>query len=115
MVKVTHPAVSVRYQNRVVESLYLHTVALRNTGNRALKNQKVMIKLPGGGEIVQRELQTPRGADFPTDLETSQLLSVTLDLLNPRERLVVTVTVIDSPTDALEVIARGENLVFKEI
>ena len=89
-------------------------VTLRNIGNRPLLDLPIRIISPGGGEIVEHEVNAPQGAKFRSSLEESSQLLIECDLLNPGEEFSVGLTISDSANSRLDVTARAEYLEVKE-
>jgi hypothetical protein len=110
-----HTHLSMKYDEREINRLDSHAVAIRNIGNRPLTALPVRIEAQKGSQIVEHELAAPDGAHFSIAADNGNSLIVTCDLLNPGEVATVGVTVADSQDGSVKVIARGENLRVKDI
>ena len=115
IVKRGHSSLSLKFQNSDIERLDSHVVVLRNIGNRPLVKLPVRIDCPGAKSIVEHEVKCPDGSEIQTTLEKPHLLVVDLDLLNPEEAIEVGLTVVDSSEAQVQVVARAENLLLKEM
>ena len=110
-----HSKLAMKYDERDIVRLDSHTVQVRNIGNRALAKLPVRIESRNGGEIVEHELNAPEGAMFPVVMDGSNCLVITVELLNPGEAFSVGLTVADSRTGEVAVVARAEYLQVKAI
>jgi hypothetical protein len=98
------------YDHMPVSNLDSHEIVLRNIGNRPLTNLPVRIQSEPGSKIVAVEIRPPHGAAPAYELGHDCKAIVRIDLLNPRESLIVRLTVANASALTLAVTARAENL-----
>ena len=110
-----HPKLHITYEGREIERLHSHTILIRNIGNRALKDLPVWISSVDGSEIVEYETEIPEGSKYNISLEGNTSLKIECDLLNQDEAFSVGFTTLNSKSEAVKVVARGENVICKEI
>ena len=105
----------IEYKGQQIESLYSHQIIVRNAGNRALKDIDVQITCDGG-KFVEEIITNPQGANYTMTKENdSNKIVVKCDLLNKGELFTVGLTSINGKSENVSVIARGEDLICKEI
>src|SRR3954471_12534180 len=113
IIKADHSNINVSYGGKPIRRLDSHVVLARNIGNRPLTLLPVRIET--SGQIVNYEVQAPRGEKYSVDPEPADAIVVTPQLLNPGEALEVGLTVADGWSEEVSVIARGEMLQVKKI
>lgn len=115
IVEKKNKELEITYKGQAIERLFSHQVNLNNIGNRALKDFPIRISCDDG-QIVEFDTSFPAGANFQVELEPSkQTLVIHCDLLNCGEDFNVGLTVIDSKSKKISIIARAEDLKCKEM
>lgn len=108
------PEIEIFYKKNPVHRAVLHSIRFKNFGNRPLKDVPIILHPPSGlsgykavassDNLVKCEyFADPRG------------LGVKFDLLNPGEEALVAFTVFDCPDEKLQIAARQEGVVTKDI
>jgi hypothetical protein len=103
------------YDRMPVSGLDSHEIVLQNIGNRPLTHLPVRIQSEPGSKIVAVEIQPPHGAAPAHESSNDCTAIVKIDLLNPRESLIVRLTVANASALTLAVTARAENLSVRRI
>ena len=108
------PELEIFYKKNPVQRAVLHSIRFKNIGNRPLKETPIILHPPSG-------LGGYKAAATSTNLVNCEYfaaprgLGVKFDLLNPGEEVSVAFTGFDCPDEKLQIAARQEGVVTKDI
>jgi hypothetical protein len=108
----------VKYEEKDVLSVYLISLEILNTGNEAVENQPVNIRLSEGSQILDYSMKTdpPVGFGEIVDIDKeNNALDLKVALLNPQDRVMIEIVSIDNPDDAIEVFLKNANVITRVI
>ena len=108
----------VKYSGNDVSAVYLISLEIVNTGNEAVKNQPVNIRLSDGSIILDYSLKThpPVGFGDTTELKKEEnCLDIIIGLLNPEDRVAFEIVSIDNPDDSIDVYLKNANVITRVI
>jgi len=108
----------VKYADKDVSAVYLISLEVLNTGNEAVENQPVNIRLSEGSQILDYSLKTfpPVGfGDISEVKKENNALDLKVALINPEDRVIFEIVSIDNPDDAIEVFLKNANVLTRVI
>ena len=108
------------FDNQSVSSVYRFDLGLVNSGDVAIRDQPVTVRLAPGSTIVDRSIETEPMVGFGEIRyldSVSEELSLVIELLNPGNQVKLEILSINNPTDSIEVGLKNENVearIFKD-
>lgn len=100
------------YRDQPISYLHSHNMRLVNNGNRSLLNVPIYIKSHVGSKITDIDVYHPVGVKYTKIVGDDIELLITFDMLQPGEYVSIGMTVINSPTETLQISARADKLQF---
>jgi len=103
------------YDGSDVNSIFLHTVEVIHTGNDAIENQPITIKLDSHSTIVSFDIQTFPEEEFGTivhEIQGSQAKFI-VSLLNPNDKIIFQLISINNKSDEIKVFAKHPNVIYR--
>lgn len=103
----------VSYSGKKAESVYFISIEIINSGNEAITNQPVNIRLAPQTNIIDYSLKTmpPVGFGAVNEIEKNEnVLDISVDLLNPGDRVSFEIVSIDNEDDSIDIYMKNENV-----
>lgn len=104
---------TVSFAGNPVHTVYLITMDIINTGNEAVKNQPVIIRLAEKSHIIDYSTRTKPLVGFGNLIEIQKKdnsLDLQVELLNPGDMVSLEIVSIDNSSDKVEVYLKNANV-----
>jgi hypothetical protein len=103
------------FKGKPITRLDSHIVLLFNVGNRPLTDLLVRIVAHPQAKILEEETDAPAGMGVTTTIKNDVELNLVIDLLNPKERICTNLTISDSASGNIQILARIPGLSLIEL
>ncbi|GAW97959.1 MULTISPECIES: hypothetical protein [Colwellia] len=103
----------VKFSGNDVDAVYLISIEVINTGNEAITNQPVNIRLSDKSKIIDYSMKTfpPVGFGNITEIKKEDnCLDIKIDLLNPEDRVSFEIVSIDNIDDSIDIYLKNANV-----
>jgi hypothetical protein len=103
----------VTYAGERTNSVFLFNLEVFNSGNQAIGNQPVRIRLDQGAKIVGYTLKTQPEVGFGEIIETKRensALDLNIELLNPGDRIYIELISVNNASDMIDVYMKNANV-----
>jgi len=108
----------VSYSGKKAESVYFISLEVINSGNEAVENQPVNIRLAEKSNIIDYSMKTNPPVGFGAVNQVSQSangLDMTIDLMNPGDKVSFEIVSIDNEDDSIDVYLKNANVATRII
>ncbi len=106
----------VKYSGEQATSVFLFNLEVFNSGNQAVPNQPILIRLDSKAKIVGYSLKTEPEFGFGKIHELQHQndeLDLTIELLNPGDRVYVELISVNNASDMIEVYMKNANVICR--
>jgi len=106
----------VKYSGELATSVFLFNLEVFNSGNQAIGNQPVLIRLDDNAKIVGYSLKTEPEVGFGTISELQRQngeLDMSIELLNPGDRVYIELISVNNLSDQIEVYMKNANVISR--
>ncbi len=104
---------NISFEGSTVSSVYRFSLRIASTGNEAIRDQPINIRLEEGAEIVDYSINTKPEVGFGYIQEVQQtgnILDLNVELMNPGDKLDVEVLSLQNKSDEIGVYLKNENV-----
>ncbi|HHF3194536.1 TPA: hypothetical protein ACPJ2I_003985 [Vibrio alginolyticus] len=108
----------VSYSGKKADSVYFISLEVINSGNEAVENQPVNIRLAEKSNIIDYSLKTNPPVGFGAVNQVAQSangLDMTIELLNPGDKVSFEIVSIDNEDDSIDVYLKNANVATRVI
>lgn len=108
----------VKFSDKEVNAVYLISLEILNTGNEAVENQPVNIRLSDESQIIDYSTKTFPPVGFGDIAETKKEgngLDIEIALLNPGDRVTLEIVSIDNSDDSIDIYLKNANVTTQVI
>jgi hypothetical protein len=106
----------VKYSGEKATSVFLFNLEIFNSGNQAVANQPVLIRLDNNAKIVGYSLKTEPEVGFGKISELQRQngeLDLTIELLNPGDRVYLELISVNNASDMIDVYMKNANVICR--
>jgi len=106
----------VKYSGEQATSVFLFNLEIFNSGNQAVANQPVLIRLDNNAKIVGYSLKTEPEVGFGKISELQRQngeLDLTIELLNPGDRVYLELISVNNASDLIDVYMKNANVICR--
>lgn len=106
----------VKYSGEQATSVFLFNLEIFNSGNQAVANQPVLIRLDNKAKIVGYSLKTEPEVGFGKISELQRQngeLDLTIELLNPGDRVYLELISVNNASDMIDVYMKNANVICR--
>src|SRR4028118_504257 len=106
----------VKYSGEKATSVFLFNLEIFNSGNQAVANQPVLIRLDNNAKIVGYSLKTEPEVGFGKISELRRQngeLDLTIELLNPGDRVYLELISVNNASDLIDVYMKNANVICR--
>ena len=106
----------VKYSGELATSVFLFNLEVFNSGNQAIGNQPVLIRLDDNAKIVGYSLKTEPEVGFGKISELQRQngeLDMSIELLNPGDRVYIELISVNNLSDQIEVYMKNANVISR--
>ncbi|RUS93958.1 hypothetical protein DSM106972_094950 [Dulcicalothrix desertica PCC 7102] len=106
----------VKYSGEQATSVFLFNLEVFNSGNQAIGNQPVLIRLDNNAKIVGYNLKTEPVVGFGKISELQRQkgeLDFNIELLNPGDRIYLEVISVNNASDSIDVYMKNANVICR--
>jgi hypothetical protein len=103
----------VSYSGKKAESVYFISIEVINSGNEAITNQPINIRLAPRSNIIDYSLKTtpPIGFGGVNEIEKNEnVLDVMVEMMNPGDRVAFEIVSIDNEDDSIDIYMKNTNV-----
>ncbi|MGL5064456.1 MAG: hypothetical protein ACRC62_31090 [Microcoleus sp.] len=107
----------VKYSGEKATSVYLFSLDIFNSGNEAIKNQPILIRLDNNAKIVDYTLNTKPKVGFGKIREfqgQNSELDLTIELLNPGDRVYIELMSVNNTSELINVYMKNEGVIDRD-
>ena len=104
--------IEVKIDNESISSLYLFKLDILNTGNQAIRNQPVQLRLGEESKILSHSIETEPKVGFG-EVKKNIIdagIDLLIDLMNPGDKVSLSVMSHNNPEGVIEVYMKNENV-----
>jgi hypothetical protein len=104
----------VKYSGEQATSVFLFNLEVFNSGNQAVGNQPILIRLDNNAKIVGYSLKTEPEVGFGKISELQRQngeLDLTIELLNPGDRVYIELISVNNASDLIDVYMKNANVI----
>lgn len=103
----------VKYSGEQATSVFLFNLEVFNSGNQAVGNQPILIRLDNTAKIVGYSLKTEPEVGFGKihELHQNSELDLTIELLNPGDRVYIELISVNNASDLIDVYMKNANVI----
>lgn len=106
----------VKYSGELATSVFLFNLEIFNSGNQAIGNQPILIRLDKNAKIVGYSLKTEPEVGFGKISELQRQngeLDMSIELFNPSDRVYIELISVNNLSDQIEVYMKNANVVSR--
>ena len=105
----------VKYSGEQATSVFLFNLEVFNSGNQAVGNQPILIRLDNTAKIVGYSLKTEPEVGFGKihELHQNSELDLTIELLNPGDRVYLELISVNNASDLIDVYMKNANVICR--
>ncbi|MGD2179684.1 hypothetical protein [Lusitaniella coriacea] len=106
----------VKYSGELATSVFLFNLEVFNSGNQAVENQPVLIRLDDNAKIVGYSTKTEPEVGFGKISELQRQngeLDMNIELLNPGDRVYIELISVNNLSDQIEVYMKNANVISR--
>tara|TARA_R110002111_G_scaffold3457_2_gene21014 strand:- start:107060 stop:107710 length:651 start_codon:yes stop_codon:yes gene_type:complete len=110
--------IEIQYEKKSVNSVYLFSMDIVNSGNRAIEKQPILVQLDEAASIIDYSITTEPQDGFGIILETQpheSRLELEVELLNPGDRVAIEIVSVQNSTDTIGVFLKNKNVKYRVI
>lgn len=103
----------VKFAGSRVDSVFLISMTISNTGNEAVEDHPILVRLPEKSEIVDYSITTDPAEGFgpiDEDLQDGNILNLRVGLLNPGDRVELEIVSLNNPSEDVDVFMKNANV-----